>query len=133
MASYVLCMTAEKWAERFGVRRTNRWFEPGCYDKTTGERMATDPSNEVCAPLAIISDIPAHVAPSGAYISGRKAMMDDCRAHGYVPYESVNSNPGGITDPALAKAAGKKVCEKTQEWLATQKDRYANGSATRIT
>ena len=129
MSSYVLIMTAEKWAERFGKNRKNQFVDPGCYDKANGSRMETNPANEVCAPLAIISDIPAHMAPSGAYISGRKAMMDDCRAHGYVPYEPVNSNPGGMTDHTLAKAAGKKVCEKTQEWLATQRDRYANGAS----
>lgn len=132
MSSYVLIMSRAKWAERFGKARKNLFVDPGCYDKADGSRMQADPRNEVCAPLAIISDIPAHMAPSGAYISGRKAMMDDCRAHGYVPYEPVNSNPGGLTDPATAKAAGKKVCEKTQEWLATQKARYTN-AATNIT
>ena len=93
-------------------------------DKLTGEPMRIPERDGVCVPMTIIHDIPPHRAPSGAYISGRRAMIDDCKAHGYVPYEPVSGNPGGITDPVLAKRAGKRVCEKTQEWLASQKAKY---------
>lgn len=93
-------------------------------DPDTNEPMPLPMRDGVCAPMAIIHDIPAHRAPSGAYISGRKAMMDDCKAHGYVPYEPVNSNPGGISDPALAKKMGVRPCEKTQEWLANTKAKH---------
>lgn len=107
--------------------------ERDCFiDKKTGERMPMPERDGLCVPMMVIPDIPPHVAPSGAYISGRKAMLDDCKAHGYVPYEPVNSNPGGFTDPVTAAKAGKRVCEATQEWLSKQKARYAAG-ATNIT
>ena len=93
-------------------------------DKTTGARMPIPKRDGVCVPMAIIHDIPAHRAPSGAYISGRKAMMDDCRAHGYVPYEKVHDFPGGFTDPALAKKAGQRVNEAAVEWIKTQQDKH---------
>ena len=102
------------------VFRDGRWRDP-----TTHEPMHIPKRDGVCSPMAIIADIPAHRAPSGAYISGRKAMMDDCRAHGYVPYEPVGDNrPTGITDAKFAKAYGLKTCEKTQDWLKTQREKH---------
>lgn len=105
--------------------RTSYVYRAGKFvDKATGAEMHIPKRDGVCIPLTVIHDIPAHKAPSGAYISGRKAMMDDCKAHGYVPYEPIGGNPGGFTDPVLAKKAGAKVCEKTQEWLHNQKAKY---------
>lgn len=92
------------------------------------KRKAGDAVTPTKCGITIIPDIPAHMAPSGQYISGRKAMRDDCIAQGYVPYEPVNSCPGGITDPVVAARNGTRVCEATTEWLSKAKDAYASGA-----
>ena len=103
---------------------TYAWRGGAFVDKATGKRMRTPKRDGVCMPLAIIGDVEPHMAPSGAYISGRKALRDDCRAHGYVPYERLTKRPTGLTDPTFAKSIGGRVCDETQDWLKTQKTKY---------
>ena len=105
------------------------WRDGAWRDRATHEPMHIPKRRRVCAPMAIIHDVPAHIAPSGAYISGRAAMRDDNRRHGYVPYEPVGNRPKGVTDENFARAYGLKTCEATQEWLKNTKEKhFAPGS-----
>lgn len=99
-----------------------------CKDTGTPMLSEDERNGPVSAPLAIIKDIPAHIAPSGAYISGRKAMLDDCKAHGYVPWEKVSKNPGGFTNESIAKRNGVRVCEATREFLHNEKQKLKQNS-----
>lgn len=111
------------------MAKTYGWRNGDLVDLETGAPMLSEEEKKrpIGAPM-IIKDIPAHIAPSGAYISGRKAMMDDCKAHGYVPWEKVSNNPGGFTDEKIAAKAGKRVCEATREFLKNEKQKLKQNS-----
>ena len=101
------------------------WRDGHFRDKLTGEPMPLPERDEVQAPTVMVVNFEPYMSVvTGTIIDGQRSRKEELaigRDKGLVPFERINSSPGGYINPKYQAHGTRAKYEATKEWAAKKR------------